>query len=275
MSDQQNINTPENWDKASQGYAEKVAPFLMETFAEEIIDRLDVNDNNEALEVAAGSGALTTSLAKEVKSLLATDFSPKMIEQVELKVNKAGLTNVSFAIMDGQALDLNDNEMDRAACSFGLMLFPDRHKGFEELNRILRPGGKTVVSGWAGPEKFEGIGILLEAIQLAFPNFPRPSSPPPVFSLSDLNSFKAEMEAAGFLNVEVEYVAKDLTVNNFAEMWAMLTVGAPPVKMLFEKVGNDGKAKIHDTLAKLVEKRFGSGPITVSNTATLGIGTAA
>lgn len=275
MSDQQNINTPENWDKASQGYAEKVAPFLMETFAEEIIDRLDVNDNNEALEVAAGSGALTTSLAKEVKSLLATDFSPKMIEQVELKVNKAGLTNVSFAIMDGQALDLNDNEMDRAACSFGLMLFPDRHKGFEELNRILRPGGKTVVSGWAGPEKFEGIGILLEAIQLAFPNLPRPSSPPPVFSLSDLNSFKAEMEAAGFLNVEVEYVAKDLTVNNFAEMWAMLTVGAPPVKMLFEKVGNDGKAKIHDTLAKLVEKRFGSGPITVSNTATLGIGTAA
>ena len=69
MSDQQIIDTPENWDEASQGYAEKIAPVMMETFAEEFVIRLDVNSNTEALEVAAGSGALTTTLAKNVKSL--------------------------------------------------------------------------------------------------------------------------------------------------------------------------------------------------------------
>ena len=172
-------------------------------------------------------------------------------------------------------MEIGDDKMDRAACSFGLMLFPDRHKGFKELNRVLRPGGKTVVSAWAGPEKFDGISILLEAIQQAFPDLPKPTSTPPVFSLSDSDSFKAQMEAAGFRHVEVDYVAKDLTVNNFDEMWGMFTVGAPPIKVLFEKVGSEGKDKIHDVLAEIVEKRYGSGPITISNTATLGVGTAA
>jgi ubiquinone/menaquinone biosynthesis C-methylase UbiE len=273
MSDQPIIDTPESWDAASQGYAEKVAPFLMETFAEEFIERLDVNDNTEALEVAAGSGALTAALAKRVKSLLATDFSPKMIEQVKLKINNAGLTNVSFALMDGQALEVDDATMDRVACSFALMLFPDRHQGFKEMKRVLRPGGKAVVSGWAGPDKFEVFGLFLAAIQQAFPDFPKPDSPPPVFSLADLGSFKAQMEAAGFQNVEVEYVAKSLTVNSFDEMWAMLTIGAPPVKMLFDKVGADGKDRVHDALAEIVEKRFGNGPITITNTATVGTGT--
>lgn len=273
MSDQQIIDTPKNWDNASKGYAEKIAPVMMETFAEEFVERLDVNDNTEALEVAAGSGALTDTLAKNVKSLLVTDFSPKMIELVELKINKAGLTNVSFSLMDGQSLDIDDNKMDRAACSFGLMLFPDRHKGFSELHRVIRPGGKAMVSGWAGPEKFEAFSLLMGAIQKAFPDFPKPDSPPPVFSLADLDSFKTQMEAAGFQKVHVEYIERDLTVSNFAQMWAMLSVGAPPVKLLFDKVGSGGINRIHDSLAEIVEEQFGSGPITITNSATVGVGT--
>ena len=241
MADIQIIDTPENWDVASQGYAEKIAPKMMETFAEEFVERLDVNGNTEALEVAAGSGALTDTLAKNVKSLLATDFSPKMIELVELKINNAGLTNVSFGLMDGQALEIDDNTMNRAACSFGLMLFPDRHKGFRELHRVVRPGGKVMVSGWADPDRFESFGLFMGAIQRAFPDFPKPASPPPIFSLADLDSFKKQMEAAGFQNVHVEFIERDLTVNNFEEIWAMLTVEAPPVKLLFGKVGAEGK----------------------------------
>jgi hypothetical protein len=50
---------------------------MMETFAEEFIDSLDVNHQTDALEVAADSRTLTEALSKRVKSLLATDFSPK------------------------------------------------------------------------------------------------------------------------------------------------------------------------------------------------------
>jgi SAM-dependent methyltransferase len=176
--------------------------------------------------------------------------------------------------MDGQALEATDNTMDRAACSFGLMLFPDRQKGFKELNRVLHPGGKAMVSGWAGPDKFEGFGLFMGAILKAFPDFPRPATPPPVFSLADPGSFKAEMEAGGFKDVTVEYIDKEGQWNDFDELWTTLTIGAPPIKMLFDQIGDEGKDRVCDALAEIVNERFGNGMIQVNNTATVGVGTA-
>jgi len=265
-------DTPENWGEASRGYADEVAPRMMEAYADEFADRLDVDSDTEALEVAAGSGALTQALAKRVKSLLATDFAEEMIAILRERMRANGVENVTCEVMDGQALALDDASFDRAACSFGLMLFPDRAKGFAELRRALRPGGRALVTGWAGPENFQALGIFLQAVRMAFPNMPPPPAPPPVFSLADPDSFKAQMEAAGFDEVEVSFVSRELEVDDFDVMWGMLTSGAPPVQMLFDRVGPQGKGKVRDTLAGIIEKRFGSGPIHLTNVATVGSG---
>ena len=265
-------DTPENWGAASRSYADEVAPRMMEAYADEFADRLDVDSDTEALEVAAGSGALTQALAKRVKSLLATDFAEEMIAILRERMRANGVENVTCEVMDGQALALDDASFDRAACSFGLMLFPDRAKGFAELRRALRPGGRALVTGWAGPENFQALGIFLQAVRMAFPNMPPPPAPPPVFSLADPDSFKAQMEAAGFDEVEVSFVSRELEVDDFDVMWGMLTSGAPPVQMLFDRVGPQGKGKVRDTLAGIIEQRFGSGPIHLTNVATVGSG---
>lgn len=90
MSTPPTPDTPETWNAASRGYAERVAPLMMETFADEFVDRLDVDATTEGLEVAAGSGALTQALAKRAKSLLATDFAPDMIELLRERVRGTG-----------------------------------------------------------------------------------------------------------------------------------------------------------------------------------------
>jgi hypothetical protein len=51
-----------------------------------------------------------------------------------------------------------------------------------------------------------------------------------------------------------------------------LTVGAPPVQVLFDRVGAAGQSKLRDTLGEIVEKRFGSGPIATTNVATVAVG---
>jgi SAM-dependent methyltransferase len=268
------VDSPENWSAASRGYAEKVAPFMMQTFADEFVERLGLDSDADVLEVAAGSGALTEALARRVKSVLATDYAPQMVEILQERMETIGATNVRCEVMDGQALALDDHSFDAAACSFALMLFADRAKGFSELCRVLRPGGRALVSAWAGPDKFEAFGLLLGAMRAAFPDMPPPPSPPPVLSLADPASFKAEMEAGGFRDVEVELVSQDLEIATFDEMWAMLTVGAPPVKALFDRVGAEGARRLRDTLREIVEERFGRGQITVTNVATVSLGSA-
>ena len=83
------------------------------------------------------------------------------------------------------------------------------------------------------------------------------------------------MKAGGFKNVEVDFVPKELEIESFNDLWSMFTVGAPPIQILFNSVGIEGKKRIHDALAEIVENRFGSDPITTTNTATLGCGIAA
>jgi len=266
-------HTPERWGAASRGYAEKVAPVLMGSFADEIVERLNVDEGSSVLEVAAGSGALTAALFPRVKSLLATDFAPQMIAVLRERLAVLGASNVRCEVMDGQALELDDSSFDAAACSFALMLFPDRRQGFAELCRVVRPNGRVAVTGWAGPDKVEAIGLLLAALRAAFPEMPAPPSPPPVFTLSDPAEFKAEMEATGFRDVDVELVARDLEVPDFETVWGMLTVGAPPVQVLFDRIGEGGKQRVHDVLRENVDERFGGGPIKLTNVATLGSGT--
>jgi SAM-dependent methyltransferase len=274
MNKPQSVDTPENWDASSEEYA-RIAPILMEIYMEEFVGRLDADPQHEALEVAAGAGALTSQLAKKVKSLLATDFSPKMIDIVKQRMQAEGADNVKYEVMDGQDLRLEDNSFDCAASSFGIMLFPDRHKGFAELNRVVRPGGRVMVSGWSGPDKYEGFRLFFGAIQKAFPDMPPPPSPPPVFSLANLDTFKSEMESAGFKQVEVGHVSRVAVVENFDKFWGMFFVGAPPIKFLMDSIGAEGKDKLRDALAEIVQQQYGNGPISMTNVATVGTGVVA
>lgn len=268
------MNTPDNWDAASKGYADYVAPRMMESFAPEFVRRLDINKDMDALEVAAGSGALTETLAAQARSLLATDFSPKMVDLLATRLAVRGVANVTTDVMDGQSLALEDGSFDRVACSFGVMLFPERSKGFAEIRRVLKPGGRAMISGWAGPDKFAAFNLFLQSMKTAFPDLPPPASPPPVFSLADPARFKDEMEAAGFEQVQVEYYAREMELDSADQVWSMLTSGAPPVKVMFDQIGEQGVDKLRSALDTIISNQFGDGPITLTNTATIGTGVA-
>ena len=129
-----------------------------------------------------------------------------------------------------------------------------------------------MVSGWGGPERFEAFALFLSALQRAVPDMPPPATPPPVFSLSDLDTFKSDMETAGFVDVETDYVTRELELPGMNDIWLMMTSGAPAVQMLFDRIGESGKEKVEEALAGIVEERFGGGPIRVTNSATVGTG---
>lgn len=267
-------DTPESWSVASRGYAEYVAPYLMRSFSEELVRRLGIDGAASVLEVGAGSGALTEVLAREAGSVLATDFAPGMIDVLRERMAAQGVGNVRCEVMDGQQLALEDNSFDAGASAFAIMLFPDRARGFSELCRVVRPGGPVIVSGWGGPDRFELFGLLLTALRGAFPEIPPPPTPPPVFSLADPQTFRAEMEAAGFQGVHVEMVSRELVVSGIDQLWQMMTVGAPPVQVLLNQVGAMGQERLRDALSRVILERFGDGPITTYNTATVAFGRA-
>jgi SAM-dependent methyltransferase len=269
MSEASTPHTPANWDAASASYHEQIADWTGQ-FAAALIKGLNPEPDSRVLEVAAGSGALTEALARSAGSVLATDFSPGMLDILRTRLSGAGVENVELAAMDGQALEVEDGSFDRAASQFGVMLFPDRARGFSELRRALAPGGRVAVMGWASPERFPAFGLFMRAVRTANPDLPPPPGPPPIFSLADPQQFTAELGAAGFREAEVEFVPRTMVTESVDSMWSMLTSGAPPAKALLDRIGPEGSARTREALSTLLTERFGNGRIEFENYATLG-----
>src|SRR5690606_11409635 len=115
------------------------------------------------LDVAAGSGALSLPAARLGARVLAVDISPGMVERLAARARAEGLANLETRVMDGHALELEDNTFDLAASQFGVMLFPDLPRGLSEMARVTRPGGRVLVVTFGPFEQVEFIGFFIRA----------------------------------------------------------------------------------------------------------------
>lgn len=101
------------------------------------------------LDIAAGTGTSSASLAKSGAEIVAADFSPGMIEVGRQR--QAHLPNLTFTQADAMALPFGDNEFDAVTISFGLRNVNDPLQALREFLRVTKPGGRLVVCEFSHP----------------------------------------------------------------------------------------------------------------------------
>src|SRR5688572_13831871 len=137
------------WDRIARGYDQTNTPTQM-WLGNEGLRRAELRAGMRFLDVAAGSGALSIPAARLGARVLATDMSPAMLRFLEARARQEGLT-IETRVMDGQALELDDNSFDLAGSQFGVMLFPDMPKGISEMARVVKPGGRVLMNVYGDP----------------------------------------------------------------------------------------------------------------------------
>ena len=104
------------------------------------------------LDVATGTGKVAADLHAKVQpggSVLGVDISPAMIRVAQKRfADRAGLT---YVVGDALALPTEDGTFDAATIAFGMRNLPDYGKGFAEMARSVRPGGRVVCLEIARP----------------------------------------------------------------------------------------------------------------------------
>ena len=83
----------------------------------------------------------TASIAPAAKSVVATDFAPKMIETALKAKNPE---NLSFEVADATSLRFADNSFDVVVIANALHIIPNPEKALEEIRRILKDGGLLI-----------------------------------------------------------------------------------------------------------------------------------
>jgi len=101
------------------------------------------------LDLAAGTGASSVSLARSGAHVVAADFSPGMI--AEGRRRRSGVRNLEFVEADATALPFADAEFDAVTMSFGLRNVKQPKKALAELLRVTKPGGRLVICEFSHP----------------------------------------------------------------------------------------------------------------------------
>lgn len=262
--------TAEGWDAVADGYAELIDPDLG-MYSQAALDRVAVGPGDRVLDVACGPGTLAVRAAERGAEVLGVDLSPELIGILERRAEARDLDTLEGRVMDGQALDLEPESFDAGFSMFGLMLFPDRAAGLEELHRVLRPDARVLISAWAHPSEIEWFSLFGEAIETALPDLP-PSPDPPFLELADPERFRQELEAAGFEEVEVEPVELLFEAEGPDHEWRKLAEANPVLPAMMDRIGPEAVAEVEQAFHDLYRQRYGSGEAQMRTLAHLATG---
>jgi demethylmenaquinone methyltransferase/2-methoxy-6-polyprenyl-1,4-benzoquinol methylase len=129
-----------------------ISAFQEPRWRRHLVDRASLHRGEAALDVAAGTGKVAADLARRVGPtgrVLAVDISPGMINIARRRYgSRAGL---AFMVGDALALPTEDASFEAATIAFGMRNLPDYRRGFAEMTRSVRPGGRVLCLEIARP----------------------------------------------------------------------------------------------------------------------------
>jgi SAM-dependent methyltransferase len=133
------------------GHYEQTAAEL-EPVAEHLVSLAGLRSGERVVDLATGTGNAALMAAHRGALVTGLDAASRLIEVARGRAATAGLA-VSFVVGDIQALPFESGSFDVALSVFGLIFAADASRAFEEMIRVLGPGGRALLAVWvpAGP----------------------------------------------------------------------------------------------------------------------------
>lgn len=127
-----------NYDASMRWVLGRPLPRMLELAAEAVRGRRRV------LEVAAGTGIVTSAIAPSCDSVVATDYATAMVEALQRRIQDSELDNVTCEQADIYALSYPADEFDAVVAANVLHLVPDLPAALQALRSVVKPGGMLI-----------------------------------------------------------------------------------------------------------------------------------
>ena len=108
-----------------------------------------IKPGETVLDLGSGAGFdcfLAAERVGDAGKVIGVDMTPEMIDAATRNAQKAGYTNVEFRLGDIEAMPVDGDSVDLIISNCVLNLVPDKQKAFNEIHRVLKPGGRVAVA---------------------------------------------------------------------------------------------------------------------------------
>ncbi len=161
----------------------------------EMLRGVKVNGKN-VLDVGCGLGAIDVLLAQTygARKVVGIDIEQPLVDHARRRVAAANLVNrIGIQCVESGPLDFGDASFDMVFSKDSIIHIPDKASFYQEVLRILRPGGVFVGSDWlrgGSGEYSRQMREWLELVQLTF-------------EMKNLEQTRIALEQAGFVRVRL------------------------------------------------------------------------
>ncbi|MFL0195752.1 class I SAM-dependent methyltransferase [Clostridium sp. WILCCON 0269] len=125
------------WDTMRQN-------FFSESIRERAYDIAKVESGKVAADIGSGTGFITEGLIKNGLRVIAVDSSEEMLKQMKLKFKE--YNDIEYRQGEAEILPIENDTVDYAMANMYLHHVEDPLTAIKEMVRILKPGGKIVIT---------------------------------------------------------------------------------------------------------------------------------
>jgi len=166
------------------------------------LDAAHVTAGTRLLDAGCGAGLLTVLASFRGAQVTAVDAAASLLEVVRERVPSADVRQC-----DLEALPFGDAAFDAVTAVNSIFYASDMNAAMRELARVVRPGGRVVITAWGPPERCQAIADLFSKVGPLMPPPPPGSADAHPGALSRPGELANLLKRAGLQVVDEGEVA--------------------------------------------------------------------
>lgn len=142
----------EEFDRQAERWFRRELSAEERKMLEQIAQLAQIRSTDRVLDVACGTGVVSFALASQAREVVGIDISPGMLAKARKIRHRRGIRNVHFVLGQAEHMPFADGEFDLVVCRLAIHHFPQPEKEIREMARVLKVGGRLVISDTVSSE---------------------------------------------------------------------------------------------------------------------------